>query len=506
MSFQVQVDWDKDGFISADDVTGDVTTSPGQRGVPVQLSYGRDLSSPLAPTVAGRGSFRLVNQHRRYSPRNTLSPLYGQIKPARPVRIGRTAGDSYSGTYSDTYVGVSSVLFVGNTDDSPINPDVESKTVDLTLVDGLAYFRGVNISTSVYSGIRTGEAIEAILDACGWPGDLRDIDSGATVISWWWEDNDDALTALDKVVRSEGSPALLTMGTSGEVIFRDRHHRFLRSEAITSQATWNVEGGAEPVMNVPFSYDDAWRNIINHGLISVDVRNTAAVDVVWELDSPVGFSGGEIKTFIASSTDPFRNAIVPIAGTDFNVTFGSLASVTLSRTSGASTSITLTAAGGGAQIDRLQLRAQPFTIAYTVQVAASDVTSISDYGQRSFPNDLPWCNQFDAQAILNTAVQQRANPLPVLSVTFLVGSSVDRAEAILLRNLSERVTVVETETVLNDDFYIESIDHEFSGEKDHTVGFQAEAVPPDGEVTAANIFIIGSSTSGHRIGSGLLAP
>jgi|SRR5215216_497252 len=507
--FTVAVDWDRDGDFTN---TGDDVTSLVQRSRDVvTVEYGRDQSTALAPTVSGRGSFTLDNQSKRFSPRNTASPLYGKIKPARPVKISRTytsAGDFFSDTFSDFFGGATAekVLFIGHTDDSPINPDVDSKTVGLTLVDALAGFRGQTISTGLYAGLRTGEAIGVVLDECGWVG-TRDLDFGASVLPWWWEDSTDALDALEKLVRCEGPPALLTVGVDGGIVFRDRHHRFIDTASITSQSTWRNQGSIEPVMGRPFSYDEAWRNIINTGLISVDVRTPAATDAIWTLDSTVGFTANETKTFIASTSDPFMNAIAPVVGTDYELISGSLTSVILSRTSGASTTITLTAGGSGAHIDRLQLRAQPVTVAYTVQVTASDAGSIADYGARSFPSDLPFCNQYDAQDILETAIQMHADPLPIVSARFLIADLApkSRVAAALARDLSDRVTVVESETVLNDDFYVESISHTFTGTYDHSVTFGLEAVPPAGTVTASDVFILGSSVSGHRLGTGKLA-
>lgn len=517
MSLKAEVDWYHTPFtIGAaapdyvgvgTDVTSLVKVDPGSGGQSLVLEYGRDQVTALAPTVAGRGSMVLDNVDRRFSPRNPSSPLYGAMKPARPVRITRTVETSgYSDLYSDIYSGDLNTftLFVGNTDDNPINPDVVMKTASLSMVDGLAYFRGIDISTPLYAGIRTGEAIGYILDACGWPTALRSLDAGATVINWFWEDGTDALTALDKVLQSEGSPALLTMGTGGEVVFLDRHHRLTRTASITSQQTWNVDGGAEPVMDVPFEYDEAWRNIINTGLITVDVRTPREIEAVWTLEDAIGFAANETKTFTVSSSDPFRNAITPVSGTDYKISTGSLSAVSLSRTSGASTKITLTAGSGGAHITGLQLRAQPVQVAYTVQVTASDATSIADYGHRSYPNDLPWCNQYDAQAILNLAVAERKQPRPVVQAHFFIANSV-KAHLLLTRDLSELISINEPETVLGDaGFYIESIAHDLSADFDHRITFGLEAVPPAGPVTAANIFLIGGG-AGHQIGDGVLA-
>lgn len=536
MPISVIVDWDRNGDYGAGDygeggyggldfATDVVTSLVRPQHSTIAVDYGRDQSTALAPTVAGHGSLVLDNSDRRFSPRNILSPLYGKLKPARPVQITRSINvntlitsyestDLYDDTYFDTYdtlVQQTSVvagevtypLFRGHTDDSPINPDVNSKTVTLSLIDSIADFRGQNISTSLYAGIRTGEAIGIILDECGWTGP-RNLDSGASVLPWWWEDGTDALDALEKLIRCEGPPALLTITTDGGIEFKDRHHRLVDIASITSQSVWQGVGGNEPVMSLPFIYDDAWRNIINTGQISVDVRTPSALEAVWALDSPIGFIGGETKTFIASASDPFLNAVEPVEGTDYTIISGGLLSIFLSRTSGASTMITIVAGGAGAQISNLQLRAQPVQTAYTVQVAASDAVSIADYGARSFPGDLPFCNQYDAQAVLNTAVEIRSQSLPVITARFMVGKNVDRAVKVLTRDLSDRVTIIEPETVLNDDFYVESIAHELTGEHDHSVTVGLEAVPPDGAVTASNVFLIGGGV-GHQIGDGVLA-
>lgn len=542
MSLKVEIDWYHTGFAPTSDPpdfvgSGVEVTSlvrvDDQAGGSIELEYGRDQVTALAPTVAGRGSITLDNEDKRFSPRNVSSPLYGYIKPARPVRITRTAtsGAGYGDTYSDTYEidpGATHTLFYGYTDDSPINPDIESKTITLTLVDGLAYFRGVNITTPLYSGIKTGEAIGYILDAVGWPTSLRTLDAGASVIRWWWEDGTDALSALDKVLRSEGPPALLTMGTAGEIIFLDRHHRLTDTPSLTSQATWNVHGGAEPVMNAPFTYDEAWQNIVNTGTVSVDIRQPGGLEPIWSSDSAISLSTGEQRVITASTSDPFYDAVVPVLGTDYTMQTGSV-NITLTRTSGTSTGIVLSSPSGAAVINSLQVRAYSVTTTHSIQVDVSDSDSILNYGLRSFPGDLPWCNEFDAEAVLETAVSSRAQPLPVVATSFLIKDDATRSAALLSRDLSERVTIVEPETALNDDFFVENIAHQFTAEFDHVVGVGVEAVPlsvsttlvfrldtagqgadqgklDSGIARPENLFILDSAVAGHRLGEGVTAP
>lgn len=459
MSLSVKIDWNKDGLFTE---PGATVTSRVRSTVTAE--YGRDQSTALAPTVSGRGSVTLDNRSKDYSPRYSLSPLYGLIKPARPVKITRTVG-------ATTYV-----LGQFHTDDNPINPDIDSKTVTLALIDSLADFRGQTISTQLYRDLRTGEAIGKILDACGWSASLRDLDLGATIIPWWWEDGTDALEALEKIIRSEGPPALLTIGSNGEIIFRDRHHRLTRTESTTSQGTWRASGTVEPIMQKPFVYDEAWRNIINSATASVDVRTPQPITAVWTSDATITLSAGEQKLITASGDTPFYNAITPVAGTDYTAVSGTVTAA-LIRTSGASATIILTAGGAPAVITGLQLRATPVAVVSTVQVSAVDPQSITDYGSRSFPGDLPWCGPGDAQAVLSTAVALRAQPLPVVQVRFMIGINAAKSAQILARDLSDRVTLIETETGLNGDFFIESISHELTSEYDHSVTFGLEAVP-----------------------------
>lgn len=458
---KVEIDWSKDGTYSTwgDNVTSLVRPNASA----VTVAFGRDQSTALSPTVAGSGGFVLDNRDRRFSPRNTASLLYGKIKPARPVRITRQIG---SNTYG---------LFIGHTDDNPINPDLEAQSVSLTLVDSLADFRGQTVSTQLHRDIRTGEAIGLVLDACGWSTTLRDLDIGATIIPWWWEDGTDALDAMEKIVRSEGPPALLTIGGNGEIVFRDRHHRLTRDNSLTSQQTWRATGPLEPVMQKPFSYDEAWKNIVNTGTMSVGVRSVAEISPVWTSDQTITLAAGEQRMITASASDPFRSAQTPVLDTDYTVLSGTV-SITLTRRSGASTSLIMTAGPPGAVVTALQLRAEPLTVAYSLQVSSADTDSITDYGPRSFPGDLPWCGPGDAQAVLDLTVATRAQPLPVVTARFNLADPF-RAAGLLTKDLSDRVTVIEPETGLSGDFFVESIAHDLTSVYDHGITFGLEAAP-----------------------------
>lgn len=469
----VKVDWNRNGVFT--DAKDDV--SDRVRGT-LSASFGRDQTTALSPTVAGRGDFTLDNHSKDYSPRNTSSPLFGSLKPRRPVIVTRLVG-------ATTYT-----IFYGHTDDSPIDPDIEGKTVDVNLVDGLADFRGVNVTVPLYQGIRTGQAIGYVLDAAGWTG-ARDLDTGSTVIPFFWADGVDAFSLLQDLLASEGQPALMSIDTAGGFVFRDRHHRLVRSASLVSQATFRgSDSSAEPRMGRGFTYSDNWQNIVNSVVLNIEERRPISLAPVFSSEETITIPASTSVTILVNTTDPFMNAVTPVSGVDFQTVSGIVLSVSLSSTSGSSTSITITAAGLDTSITNLQLRALSVPVARSYQISSTDSTSITDYGQRSMPNEPVWASRQDCQDIADLIILQRKQPLPILTVRFSCqATQTTRLAKVLALDLSDRVTVIEPETAVNSDFFIESIEHVITSQLDHEIVFGLEAVP----ASPTSVFLLGTS-------------
>jgi hypothetical protein len=484
----VYVDWDRNGNFTGpfDDVTDDV------RGT-VSVSFGRESVTALAPLIAGRGSFDLDNTSRRYSPRNASSPLFGKVKPARPVLITR---DVKVATTTTTYT-----IFRGHIDDTPISPDVDGRLVTVNLVDSLQDFQQNTISTELWQGLRSGDAIGKILDAAGWTGG-RDLDPGCSIFPWWWAEGSTAASALQDVLDSEGPPSLLTIGPAGEIVFRDRCHRLTRSASTTSQRTLRgTDSAPEPVIGRGFTYSDNWQNIINDVVLQVDERAASALDVVWSSDETITIPASSSVNVLVRTSDPFYGAVLPvgtfgsfITNLDFTTISGSPQASSLSRLSGAALTITLTATGGvPAALSNLRLRALSVPVARSYQVTSTDATSQTDYGQRNVPGTASpaWVSRWDATDLAQQATAQRAQPLPALQVPFTChDSQATRLDAVLALDLSDRVTVIEPETGLANDFFVETISHEIGSVAQHVITLGLEMVP----TTPTSVFMLGTST------------
>lgn len=450
---------------------------------PLTIRYGRDQARSLSPIAPGDMTFALYNFTGTYSPENASSPLAGNLKPGRPVVAKATlASKAYT-------------LFSGHLDDYTVLPNYEQRSVEMTAGDALQKLKGVTLSTGLYQGIRTGEAVHLILDEAGWPTEARDIDVGATTIRWWWEEGTDAYPALEKIVASEGPSALATVTGDGRFIFRDRHHRLLRTESLTSQATFR-DTGTEPVLTAPLVYDHGWRDIVNTVTISVDERepHTETLDVFdWEHTHSI--AAGETLPIRAESSDPFFGAVTPEAGVDFVLLSGSV-EVTLSRTSGQSTTVFVRATTA-AVIQGMRVRAFPVKVVCTIQVHAEDSTSIKSYGRRSLPSAIsaPWAWVHDAEAIADLILAQRAEPLPIVSAKFISANDT-RLTQQLARDLSDRITIVDAATGLNDAFYIEQIQHTISEGLVHETVFGCEKV----QTPPTNVFRFDDATRGFNDG------
>lgn len=431
-----------------DDLTDKITSG-------VSITYGRDQSRQLNPATVGSASFTVVNVDRMFSPDFTASVLYGDLEPAQEA-----AGTvEWNG---DTYP-----LLTSRMDDFNIRADITDRTVDFTFLDGMNGLQNIKLSTEIYKALRTGELINTVLDLAGWTGP-RDIDLGATLVPYWWVEGADALTAITDLMKSEGPPSVAYQAPDGTFVFRDRHHRLQRTESTGVQATFSqpvlmdctsvpVTGGLS--FTAPFTYTHGARDIINSVTFEVSDRiEDADLTPVWSQEDQISLSNGESVTIEANGSDPFIDAVVPVSGTDFILGGSGTPSVTLSRTSGQSTVITILAVGGNLTISNLQLRARTITVQKSVKVSRVDADSITRHGEKAYPETAPWANTNDADAIAGMILLHYARRRPTVQLRVTTSDPAHFAQC-LTRTVSDRVHLVYGEMGIDDDFFVESVQH-----------------------------------------------
>jgi hypothetical protein len=208
----------------------------------------------------------------------------------------------------------------------------------------------------------------------------------------------------------------------------------------------------------PFGYSHGWRDIINSAIFAVEERRPeASLSVVWESGTTISLTLGQSVQVDVQASDPFRDAQDLTDGTDIIHTGTGTPIVLLSRRSGQSLTITITAVGGTVNISRLQVRARTVPVARTVQVSAEDAVSIARHSRRSYPDDPPWVNANDAQAITQLLLAHYAERRPTVQLR-IVSSDDDHWLQVLTRALSDRITIRNGELGLDGDFHIERIE------------------------------------------------
>lgn len=487
ITYTVLIDWDNDGSVLAGSPTAGEDVSARVLNVRTgqSFSYGRDTARSQSASKPAQVQIELNNVSRDYMPDYSSSPLYGDLGPGKPVLIIAT----HSGT--DYH------LFFGFIDGYEIDPFREKRSVMLTCVDSLARIAQTKVSTECYPSIQTGAAINAILDSAGWPEDLRDIDAGATTMRYWAEDGVDAWTAIQTCVSTEGNPAIAFVDpTTGNLVFRDRHHRLLRAASITSQATIS-DTGSEPLFSDPVEYNVGFRDLINTCNFKVQEREPWW-NVVWETDSTFSIAAGTTLTLLVTSDEPFFEAEVPNEEEeDYEVLSGDV-TISLSRTSGKTTELSIFG-NSASYVTGMRLRAFKCAVGREYTVSSVSADSVTKYGVAS-PDEAStpkWAGVNDAKAIGDIYVAQRGERLPVFTVT-VKGANDTRKTQILTRKLGDMVTLVEAQTATNHTHYVEKIEHQITqAGKLHAIRLGCERT----KVATGTQFTFGVAGAGFDQGS-----
>jgi len=473
---RLYIDWSGNGNFTG--VADEVTTDTLQR-TQLEVRYGRSAARALAPSGRAEMVGELDNRSEIYSPESTDLPLVGDIQPGRDIYLTAEWQSATHGVYR------------GVTDDFDIQPGWPKMSVDFNCLDALAGMTG-EISTALYASVSTGQAIGIVLDAVGWPADKRDLDAGATTIPWFWLSRASAETVLQQLVDSEGPPALLTMDGDGNVVFRDRNHRLTRAGSVTSQATFGT-GGIPVLMDLVYGH--GVKEIINSLTFEIPVRQpNGELSDVWSMSGQRTIPDGSTVPITVAAGAPFLGAVVPEIDVDFTVTGGNV-TASISRTSGQTTTIFLTASGGTCVVTDLKLRAYSVATTATEVVSAEDPTSQSRYGIRTWPQQREpvWASLPDAEAIADLILAQRAQRIPTVRIRVANRSDASMTQ-ILTRDLSDRIRLVIPAASLDSEFFIERIEHQISeGGRVWLTDFYLERTPN----TVTNWLILNSSTQGR---------
>lgn len=451
LTWKIHLDWTTAGTYDARNDANYAVGLNVTRGRTQYISNNGDGFESMTP---GYCNITLDNSSGDYDPYNTSGALYPNVAPGKYVKVLVNKG---SGPDIPVFAGrVESIEPVGGNS----NPQVI-----ITAYDGLKQLRDTQITTSLHTSIRTGEAIDEILStAAQWPAIWGlSLESGADIIPYWWENDVSALDAIDRIVQSE---------FGGYAVLADGSFRFnARGLASDSVETFDQSVMLKDIQ-VPMPYNVV-RNVIK---IMVHPKIAQTTSALWTLqDMPYIAGSGSLEVWgnysYSGRAVAAINTIQPVANTDY--TMNTAADGTGTNLTGAFT-VTATyfaetvknvienTGTAGGYVTLLKNRGQAIDTPDTSYVLVD--TSGTNL-KRTFIIDTPWmqsttkAKQF---ADYLTSVLSSVNKFPI----FQMESQEDYQ---FTADLLDRVTVTIGKYSINTSFRIGGIEHEWLTENGQAV-------------------------------------
>lgn len=497
LDMEVLASWDGSGDFDGpyDDITEDVEIEGG-----VSLDMWRAGYLQLSPMKAADGSFALRNEDGFYSQDRADSAIYQRVTPGKPVQYQAGHGEAREyrshTTYRDhVYYRGRGVWPLGRHLLLDIDPTSEmgNQRVKVDTVGYENLLTKAQVTVGVMTAPRVDQCFTALLDAVGWPTDKRDISVSDTTLLYWWCDNRAPWTAMQELLAAEG-PGAFGVRRDGTFYFENRNYRTTATRSTVSQATfWDREDGQQTAYRANVLYRDRrlyrgrtsglwftafrspspYKNVFNRATYRTIRRTLGSLAAVWSYGAAFTLGSGQSRTLIARPQNPFLDAVTPALSTDYAVSGGTV-SVSMAATSGLVAFITITATSGTPTVDSvtpgtgIQLRAKALTPALggetTVENsvdASASIAAFSPIPGQNIPLTLPdqggWpeIDIPNAVAVCDAWVTRYQVPRPQVGFT-LRNATGALLEQILRRQHSDRVTLIEANSGISADFWLNS--------------------------------------------------
>jgi hypothetical protein len=329
----------------------------------------------------------------------------------------------------------------------------------------------------------------------GWDADARSIDTGDTELLFWWLGGQTtAMDALRAILMAEGAGSCAYEDGNGVFHFEGRQFRDNNPRSQTVQwacfdnarrANALVDSTEVPVDSTEVLVDGLVQNALTYVSPSeyrsnpdevvvsvaatVNTRTPTAVQKVWEYGGPLVLASSQVLDVQATASDPFRDAITPRDGTDYQITAGlPLVGIALLSTSGQAVTIRLTAPVGGCTVTGvtstgIQVRATSLPVASS-QTVTSTLNSALATARQGSPNNplvLDCWPELEANQTLDLVNSMALRyQRERRQITFsLVNADAIHQYAMFNIRPSDRVQFVHEHAQLNADFWVETVDY-----------------------------------------------
>ena len=443
-TYVVEVDWDNNGNFTGtyDNITADVKT----------ISYSRGKSDELGKAEVGQCSIALNNADAKYTP-NAGGVISALLLPKRPIRVRTTAPGAYN-------------LFYGFIEEIIPHPHLTEQDCIITAVDGLDFLSRHDMATALYKDALTGTIHTYILDDAGWSASMRTLDTGQDTVPYWYGQDARARFAQEEIDDSEQGFSYID--GAGYFCFEDRHHRSTSTHQ-TSQATFS-----DTMSNISYSLNP--RNVYNIIKARVTPWELQAIQELWRLEEEPIIPAGETLTWWGDASYNLNPVFVdawttPVITTDYQAWTGAVgtgtdqtANIAIVTTKLAQT-IKLAVTNNATvpvYLFLLKARGTYYNPNTKVTRKAEDSTSQTAFQKRTYEIDGKYMTDADkAQDFVTYAIGKYKDPRAELSMSAMNQTAAVLTD-ILNLEISDRITVVNTELGLSDDYFIDYMEHDIS--------------------------------------------
>jgi len=448
--YYVLVDWELSGNFTGtyDDISADVKT----------IHFSRGKSDELEKAEVGQLSITLNNAGGKYTPGygGVISAL---LLPKRPIKV------SYgTATFAPQFYGFIEEIIP--------HPHLTEQDCIITAVDGLDFLSRHDMATALYKNALTGTIHGYILNDAGWSATMRTLDTGQDTVPYWYGSDVKARFAQEEIDNSEQGFSIID--GSGYFRFEDRYHRSTATHQ-TSQATFD-----NTMTYITYSLNP--KNVYNIIKVTVTPWELKAEAELWKLQETPAIPIGETLTWWGDSQYSVDTWVTPVSTTDYTANSqadglgdnetANISIVTTKLAKAIKLAITNNALHD-VYITLLKARGTYYDDQTTVTRKVEDTTSQTAYQKRTLTIDGKYITSADlAQDLSNYAIGKYKDPRAELSMTIMNQDTATLTQ-ILSREISDRITVVNTKLGISADYFIDYMNHDISmGGKLHTVTYR----------------------------------
>jgi len=481
----IAIDWNRDGDYS--DPNEDVTS----RVISANWSLG--MEEPYKD-VPENSMLQLVlqNDDKLLSPENASSPLFGLVKPFKPVRI---QSDDGSG------VNQPRTHWVGWVE--TVQPDVGrygKRQIKITATGVMQFYKATETKLTLQENRTTDQVIADLIKEVVIPPALSrawilgrvgnseigqssyladttaysQLDTGKVTLgiaadNWVVQggDSDQEKNAFD-VYRAIGDITAAEHGKflfdrSGKAQFWNRHH-LLQGASVA--ATFN-----DTMTDMVYTYAGI-EQTKNEIIVTSHPRKIGIVttDILWELgdNSNIQLDPGQTKSFYVKYEDQGKQRV---GGKDLTVTDvvydqGATTITVDARANGAEIKLVNASATIPAVITSIKIRGRKILDSGNIEAKAVDSTSIIDYGRRTLRINLPSIDNLEkAQSIADFERDRRGQPRGEVSAITVLSHATNGSGQHgnqLALTLGDLISVTETQSGHSKNYYVIGEAHELT--------------------------------------------